>query len=198
MSVSRTVAVTTAAALLLGPLAPGGAVADLPAFTNPALGPDDAPVTLEYFAAVGCVACARFEAEQLPALLEAAAAGRVRIVFRDVPPSELAWAPWARRVFCQQEQDDYVDARERTKAAGPDAEPLPAPESAPARARRYRACLAVPPAVLEVNAWAMAASGLHGLPGFLLTERSGIRTTWSGYGPRGPELPPALRRPIAR
>jgi hypothetical protein len=143
---------------------------------------------LEYFSAVGCDACERFEVHGLPALLAEAEAGRLRIVFRDVPPAEPAWVDWARTVFCQQEQASYLAARRVTKTMGPKAAPMAAPESAPERADRYGRCLATPgvPSILAFNAAALAATGLPGLPGFVWRDGRGRQDAWSGYRDRPP------------
>ena len=53
--------------------------------SNPVLGRIPAPVTLEYFTALGCPACEQFERDVLPSLLAEAEAGQLLVIVRDLP-----------------------------------------------------------------------------------------------------------------
>ena len=56
--------------------------------SNPVLGRIPAPVTLEYFTALGCPACEQFERDVLPSLLAEAEAGQLLVIVRDLPMRE--------------------------------------------------------------------------------------------------------------
>jgi protein-disulfide isomerase len=73
---------------------------------SPALGPDNAPVTMVVFSDFQCPWCARL-ADMLKREVLPAVSGRVRVVYRFLPLAMHAWArPAAEAAACAQEQGD--------------------------------------------------------------------------------------------
>lgn len=86
-------------------------------FSNPAMGSPHATAVLEYFSLVDCAPCRQFELVELPALLPLVEAGRLRIVFRDLPPAD-ADVDAALHLFCLQETENFLTARLDAKRTG--------------------------------------------------------------------------------
>ena len=57
-------------------------------YTNPSIGNSNAPFILEYYSLVDCEPCAHFETLLLQPILEIVASGELRIIFRDIFPSD--------------------------------------------------------------------------------------------------------------
>lgn len=157
-------------------------------FTNPSIGAVDAPWVLEYFSAPDCGPCLRFEKDHLPALLPEVAAGRLRVIFRDLPP-DLADGDLARKLFCLQElphsSDVLAQRRLKLKTRADDVS-LPAP--LPGRsAARWEACLTGGEAdqVAFHNLETFSSRGFHATPSFVLVASDEPRRpalAFSGLG----------------
>jgi hypothetical protein len=145
--------------------------------SNPVLGSTPAPFTLEYFASLGCPACERFEAEVLPQLLPDVAAGRLRIVIRDLPAPELALESRALALLCLAPGSDYLDRRGALKR------PHPAAASSVTGCSSDRLARSV----LEFNRAIFERQKFAGTPAFVLTHHAGdvelVRRSWAGRLP---------------
>ena len=165
-------------------------------YSNPSLGRADAPLILEYFGAVDCGPCLRFERSELAELRSEIESGRLRVIFRDLPATD-AKMPLARQVFCLQELDEVLDARLRLKQSGAASSALAGPVAGRPRAR-FEACLDDPAAetVARHNFEAFSQRGFVATPSFVLTHRSASgrsEETWSGPHAAG-VVAAALRR----
>jgi len=152
-------------------------------FTNPTIGDSQAPMVLEYFSAADCGYCFIFEKDILPTLLRYVEHGQLRIVFRDVPPSNNITTV-ANDLFCLQELPDYVGTRLSYKRDDLVLHSVSATLRGKAAAR-YQQCqetMASLP-VLSHNQNALRQEGFSGTPSFLLTNRSSSNshtTRWHG------------------
>jgi hypothetical protein len=187
MSLTRRAAVAALAALF-GPLA---CASDAFVFTNPVLGPTPAPVTVEYFGAVGCPGCDTFEREVLPVLVASAQAGRLRLIFRDLAPADPSVLPLARDVYCLQERPDLVERRRALKAQVADAPVEPDTALARARDAACRGSGAADRAFLA-NRRDLEAAGFRGTPAVIVTlraaDRPAARLGFDGRASRRAEL----------
>lgn len=87
---------------------------------NPAIGPQDAPVTIIEFGDYECPFCTQFFNQTLPQILEAYG-GQIRFVYRDFPLMSIQpqAIPAAEAANCAGEQDRYWDYHDKLYSGGP-------------------------------------------------------------------------------
>lgn len=151
------------------------AVAGAAPLSNPVLGPTPAPLTLEYFTALGCHACEQFEREVLPGLLAEADAGHLRVIVRELPAPDPSLTHRALALLCLSPGPGYLERRAEIQR--PTAIPSP---TASTGCRHDNAAQGV----LDFNAAVFHAQGFHGTPAFVLTSRRAgtppAHRSWAG------------------
>lgn len=152
-------------------------------YDNPSIGDPNAPYRLEYFSIPGCSACREFESIDLEALVPLIDAGRLYLVYRDLP-SFADDTFQDRQTFCLQEHGGYLHVRRKLRSQ-PDFNISTLPRLSRLGEARYRECLtsSAIPSIWSHNHQDFERRGFVATPSFTLVASGAspvTRTHWTG------------------